>query len=89
MKDTSLEHFETGTAHPALPGAGRTIQHLWSDGRIVEVDCWNRDGHRLADCTLDLFRKLKRRGLIESRGGQPYRISRLGLASVRAQGDNR
>ena len=68
---------------------GGRIQHLWSDGRIIEVDCWNRDGHRLADCTLDLFRKLKRRGLIESRGGQPYRISRLGLASVRAQGDNR
>lgn len=68
---------------------GGRIQQLWRDGRIAEVDCFNRDGYRLADCTLDLFRKLKRRGLIESRGGMPYRISRLGLASVRAQLDNR
>jgi len=68
---------------------GGRIQHIWCDDRIVEVDCYNRDGYRLADCTLDLFRKLKRRGLIESRNGMPYRISRLGLASVRAQLDNR
>jgi hypothetical protein len=68
---------------------GGRIQHTWHDNRVIEVACWNRDGHRLADCTLDLFRKLKRRGLIESRNGLPYRISRLGLASVRAQLDNR
>ncbi len=68
---------------------GGRIHHIRSDSRIVEVDCFNRDGHRLADCTLGLFRKLKNRGLIESRGGAPYRISRLGLASVRAQLDNR
>ena len=68
---------------------GGRIRHIWNDSHIVEVDCFNRDGHRLADCTLGLFRKLKNRGLIESRGGAPYRISRLGLASVRAQLDNR
>ena len=68
---------------------GGRIQHIRNDSRIVEIDCFNRDGHRLADCTLGLFKKLKNRGLIESRGGAPYRISRLGLASVRAQLDNR
>ena len=68
---------------------GGRIQHLLDRKRIVEVDCWSRDGYRLADCSLDLFFKLKRRGLIESRHGQPYRISRLGLVSVRAQADNR
>ncbi len=68
---------------------GGRIQHTWSGGHIAEVDCYSRDGYRLSDCTLALFKKLKRRGLIESRGGAPYRISRLGLASVRAQLDNR
>lgn len=68
---------------------GGLIQHIWADNRIVEVDCYNRDGHRLADCTLSLFKRLKRRGLICSTGGQPYRISRFGLDCVRAQFDNR
>lgn len=68
---------------------GGRIQHTWHDNRIVEVDCWSRDGYRLADCTIDLFRKLKKRGLIHSLGGGPYRITRLGLDSVRAQADNR
>ena len=68
---------------------GGRIQHTWSDGRIAQIDCFSRDGYRLADCTLGLFKKLKNRGLIESRGGAPYRISRLGLTSVRAQLDNR
>ena len=68
---------------------GGRIQHIWQENRIVDVDCWSRDGYRLMDCTIDLFRKLKRRGLIVSRGGGPYRMSRLGLSSVRAQLDNR
>ena len=58
-------------------------------GRIVAADCFTRDGLRLADCTLGLFRRLKRRGLIASHGGRPYAITRLGLAAVRAQLDNR
>jgi len=68
---------------------GGRIQHIWNDNRVVEVDCYSRDGYRLSDCTLALFRRLKKRGLIESRSGAPYRISRLGLACVRAQLDNR
>lgn len=58
-------------------------------GRIVEVDCFNRDGLRLVDCSLPVFARLRRRRLIRSHDGQPYRISREGLATVRAQPDNR
>jgi uncharacterized protein YjhX (UPF0386 family) len=68
---------------------GGHIRHTREDSAIVAVDCFNRDGHRLADCTLDLFRKLKRRGLVCSHNGGPYRITRLGIESVRAQLDNR
>ncbi len=58
-------------------------------GRIVDVDCVNRDGWHLSNCTFEAFRHLKRRRLIHSRNGGPYRISDLGIRSVRAQLDNR
>lgn len=60
-----------------------------ASGKVVVVDCFNRDGFRLADYTLPVFQKLRRRRLIVSRGGQPYRITRAGLLAVRAQLDNR
>ncbi len=69
---------------------GGLIQHLkGEDGRIIEVDCITRDGWRLADVTLDLFQRLRRRSFIASSGGGPYRITRQGLFAVRAQLDNR
>ena len=41
---------------------GGVVRHLRDEaGRIVAADCFTRDGHRLADCTLGLFRRLKRR----------------------------
>ncbi|QUD88923.1 YjhX family toxin [Phenylobacterium montanum] len=58
-------------------------------GRIEQIDCITREGYRLATCGRDMFSRLKRRRLIASRDGQPYRISREGLAAVRAQLDNR
>ena len=58
-------------------------------GRIVAADCFTRDGHVLSHCTLGLFRKLKRRGLIANTDGQLYRATRLRREPVRGQPDNR
>lgn len=73
----------------ALAQGGRIAHRFDPAGHIVEAMCLTRDGDILTDCTLPLFRRLKRRKLIASLAGQPYRISRLGLAAVRAQLDNR
>lgn len=69
---------------------GGLIRHERGQGRkITRVVCVNRDGHILSDCTIEVFFRLRRRRLIASRDGGPYRISRLGRRSVRAQVDNR
>ncbi len=79
---------EQRTLH-ALAQGGRIVLERNDRGDIEDAVCWTRDGWRLADCTLAVFRKLKRRGLIISRGGGPYMINRDGLANLRSQLDNR
>ena len=67
---------------------GGRIDHSRNGTKIDKILCVTRDGLILADCMLAVFQRLRRRGLIASSGGGPYRISRLGRLSVRAQGDN-
>jgi uncharacterized protein YjhX (UPF0386 family) len=84
----NISKYEQRTLHALAQGGA--IYHYKNDkGDIIEIECVNRDGWRLDDCTLDVFRKLRRRGFIMSREGGPYRITRDGLAAVRAQLDNR
>lgn len=58
-------------------------------GKVQEIICFTRDGHVLTDCTLRVFERLKKRKLIRSSGGKPYRITYKGRVSVRPQLDNR
>lgn len=68
---------------------GGAIHHARGpNGKIAEIICFTREGQVLADCTLALFQRLRRRGLIQSAGGRPYHITLLGRRSVRAQPDN-
>ena len=68
----------------ALAQGGRIRHERDETGRIAAIFCFTRDGH-LAACDFALFARLKRRRFIGSVQGQPYRITREGLAAVRAQ----
>ncbi|EEA91945.1 YjhX family toxin [Pseudovibrio sp. JE062] len=59
------------------------------DGTLEEMNCITRDGWYYAGLSEHIFRKLKYRRLISSKGGRPYRITKLGLSRVRSQLDNR
>jgi len=84
----NISKYEQRTLHALAQGG--VIKHYKNEkGDIIEIDCVNRDGWRLNDCTLEIFKKLRRRRFIRSEDGGPYRISREGLAAVRAQLDNR
>jgi uncharacterized protein YjhX (UPF0386 family) len=73
----------------ALAQGGVIVLERDPRGDIVSADCISRDGWRLADCDLAVFRSLRKKRLIASRGGQPYRITREGLLNLRAQLNNR
>jgi uncharacterized protein YjhX (UPF0386 family) len=84
----NISKYEQRTLHALAQGGA--IHHRKNEtGHIVEIDCLNRDGWRLDDCTLSVFQRLRRRRFIMSQNGGPYRITREGLAAVRAQLDNR
>jgi uncharacterized protein YjhX (UPF0386 family) len=79
---------EQRTLHVLAQG-GRIVVLRDAHRHVLSVDCITRDGARLADCTPAVFKKLLRRGLVLSRGGGPYIITREGLAALRPQLDNR
>ncbi len=83
----NISKAEQRTLH-ALARGGAVIVRK-EDGKIVEVNCATREGWSLSDCTLGVFKRLKRRRLIASESGRPYRITRDGRAAVRPQFDNR
>ncbi|MBI1251916.1 MAG: hypothetical protein GC189_10635 [Alphaproteobacteria bacterium] len=84
----NISKSEQRTLH-ALAQGGHIAHYKNAKGDIIEIDCVNREGWRLSDCSLETFRKLRKRGFIMSRDGGPYRITREGLVAVRAQLDNR
>jgi uncharacterized protein YjhX (UPF0386 family) len=68
---------------------GGHIRHERGEGpKITSITCVTRDGMVLTECDLTVFNRLRKRHLIESRSGSPYRISKRGRISVRAQLDN-
>jgi uncharacterized protein YjhX (UPF0386 family) len=84
----NISRAEQRTLH-ALAQGGAIVLERDTDGRIVAAGCFTRDGFRLEDCTLQVWRRLKAKGLIASRDGGPYRVNREGLSRMRSQLDNR
>lgn len=84
----NISKAEQRTLH-VLARGGAIIVEKNDAGKIDAVNCITREGWTLADCSLGVFKKLKRRRLVASSRGGPYRITQLGRRSVRAQLDNR
>ena len=84
----NISKSQQRTLH-ALAQGGRIVLERDENGRLIAAACFNHAGWLLPDCTLAVFKALKRRRLVMSRDGGPYRITREGALCLRGQGDNR
>jgi hypothetical protein len=84
----NISKAEQRTLH-ALAQGGAILVEKDERGKIAAVNCVTREGSTLADCTLAVFARLKKRGLVASSNSAPYRITYEGRVAVRPQLDNR
>jgi uncharacterized protein YjhX (UPF0386 family) len=63
----NISKREQRVLHVLALGGGITAERRGP--KVATVLCVTRDGAILDDCTLDLFRRLLRRGFIRSQGG--------------------
>lgn len=84
----NISKMEQRALHVLAQGGAILVER--DDKRnIIKSSCVNREGWHLTGFSVNLFKKLKKRRLIISRNSGPYRISSHGLASVRAQVNNK
>ncbi|MBY0423477.1 MAG: YjhX family toxin [Parvularculaceae bacterium] len=84
----NISKAEQRTLH-ALARGGAVFVDKNEKGDVVAVNCATREGWTLADCTTEVFRKLRKRRFIASSSGGPYRLTLLGRRAVRSEPDNR
>ena len=88
LSPVNISKSQQRTLH-ALAQGGRILLERDDRGAPVAAECLTHTGWVLTDCTLEGFKAPKRRRLIMSRAGGPYRITREGALCLRSQGDNR
>ncbi|MFN0024707.1 MAG: YjhX family toxin [Parvularculaceae bacterium] len=84
----NISKAEQRTLH-ALARGGAIVVEKDGRGKIIEVACVTREGWTLEDCTLVVFARLRKKRLVASNGGAPYRVTHEGRCAVRSQADNR
>ncbi|ATQ44297.1 YjhX family toxin [Caulobacter mirabilis] len=85
----NISKSQQRTLHALAQGGRIELVRDEDDGALVGADCWTREGWRLTDCDLAVFKALRRRRFVASKDGGPYRITRDGLLNLRSQLDNR
>ena len=73
----------------ALAQGGAILFERGDNGKVAKTICVTREGHILVGCAPPVFARLRKLRLIRSQGGAPYRITKRGVETVRAQMDNR
>ena len=84
----NISKAEQRTLH-ALARGGKIVLERDDRGHLIDAECLTREGWRLEDCDLILFKKMRRRGFVASKGGGPYHVTRQGLVAMCPQLDNR
>ncbi len=90
-RTTSIEHLQSrsNARCTALAQGAASNSCATTTNRIVGADCITGEGWRLSDCTLGSSRPSSGGASSPAADGGPYRITRLGAASLRSQLDNR
>jgi len=84
----NLSKTEQRVLHVLAQG-GHVRHQRGPGGKILAVTCYTHDGLVLTDCPLPTVLALRRKRLIASHDGGPYRLTRQGRLAVRSQPDNR